>query len=76
MNKICIVTGGSSGIGLAATKAMRDAGYTVYEFSRRGEGAEELFAHPHLLGPLTGEDVSFHIDAKIQNISYICTPSP
>ena len=40
MNKVCIVTGGSSGIGLATTKAMRDAGYSVYEFSRRGEGAE------------------------------------
>ena len=39
MNKVCIVTGGSSGIGLATTKAMKDAGFTVYEFSRRGEGA-------------------------------------
>ena len=36
MNKVCIVTGGSSGIGLATTKAMKDAGFTVYEFSRRG----------------------------------------
>ena len=40
MSSVCIVTGGSSGIGLATTKAMREAGYTVYEFSRRGEGAE------------------------------------
>ena len=42
MNKVCIVTGGSSGIGLATTEAMRDAGFAVYEFSRRGEGAEGI----------------------------------
>ena len=42
MSRVCIVTGGSSGIGLATTKAMRDAGFTVYEFSRRGMGAEDV----------------------------------
>ncbi|KGJ89218.1 SDR family NAD(P)-dependent oxidoreductase [Thalassotalea sp. ND16A] len=30
MNKICVVTGGSSGIGLAIVKAFIDAGYQVY----------------------------------------------
>lgn len=34
-NKIAIVTGGSSGIGLCTALALRDAGCTVYEFSRR-----------------------------------------
>ncbi|MGN1000050.1 MAG: SDR family oxidoreductase [Faecousia sp.] len=33
--KIALVTGGSSGIGLCTAAALRDAGCTVYEFSRR-----------------------------------------
>ena len=37
MNKIAIVTGGTSGIGLAAVKALREKGCTVYALSRRGE---------------------------------------
>lgn len=35
MNQIVIVTGGSSGIGLATAKTFRAAGCTVYELSRR-----------------------------------------
>ena len=38
--KVCIITGGTSGIGLAAAREMRSAGYTVYEFSRREQGIE------------------------------------
>ena len=34
-DKAVIVTGGSSGIGRCAAAALRDCGYTVYEFSRR-----------------------------------------
>jgi NAD(P)-dependent dehydrogenase (short-subunit alcohol dehydrogenase family) len=37
MNKIAIVTGGSSGIGLASVCALRARGCTVYEFSRHGK---------------------------------------
>ena len=33
--KTALVTGGSSGIGRSTAAALRDAGYTVYEFSRR-----------------------------------------
>ena len=33
--KVAIVTGGSSGIGLCTAEALRDAGCTVYELSRR-----------------------------------------
>ena len=33
--KIAVVTGGSSGIGLCTAEALRDAGCTVYELSRR-----------------------------------------
>ena len=34
-NSVAIVTGGSSGIGLAAARALRDKGLTVYILSRR-----------------------------------------
>ena len=37
MKKIAIVTGGSSGIGKASALMLCENGYTVYEFSRRGE---------------------------------------
>ena len=34
-NKVAVVTGGSSGIGLCTAEALRDLGCTVYELSRR-----------------------------------------
>ena len=37
MNKVVIITGGTSGIGLAAVKALQERGCTVYALSRRGE---------------------------------------
>ena len=37
MNKVAIVTGGTSGIGLAAVRALREKGCTVYALSRHGE---------------------------------------
>ena len=35
MNKIAVVTGGTSGIGKAAALALKNDGWTVYELSRR-----------------------------------------
>ena len=35
MAKVCVVTGGSSGIGRCAAKSLADAGCRVYELSRR-----------------------------------------
>ncbi|MBO6159555.1 MAG: SDR family oxidoreductase [Firmicutes bacterium] len=42
MNQVAIVTGGTSGIGLAAAKALQRAGYVVYTFSRRGGGDDQI----------------------------------
>lgn len=51
MSRVAIVTGGSSGIGRYTALALRDAGYTVYEFSRRNH-------------PLDGVR---HLDADVTN---------
>lgn len=37
--KVCVITGGTSGIGLAAAREMAARGYRVYELSRRERGA-------------------------------------
>ena len=50
--KIAIVTGGTSGIGKATALALRGAGYTVYEFSRREAGVEGLH---HIRADITDE---------------------
>ncbi len=50
--KVALVTGGSSGIGLAAVNALSQAGVTVYETSRRDV---ELANGVHLPGDVTDE---------------------
>ena len=37
---VAVITGGSSGIGLNAARALRERGLNVYELSRRAENAE------------------------------------
>ena len=53
---VCLVTGASSGIGLAAARAMAERGYVVYGLSRRGVGASEV--RP-LLADVTDETAVF-----------------
>ena len=50
--KIALVTGGTSGIGLAAVNALHEAGVTVYETSRRDARLENAV---HLPGDVTDE---------------------
>ncbi len=53
MNKIAIVTGGTSGIGKAAAEALIKNGFTVYEFSRREKGIDGI---NHLSVDITDEN--------------------
>lgn len=50
--KIAVLTGGTSGIGMHTALALKNAGYTVYELSRRAQGVEGL---NHLVADVTDE---------------------
>ena len=52
MNKIAVVTGGTSGIGKAAALALKNDGWTVYELSRREKGVEGI---NHIAADITDE---------------------
>ena len=43
--RVAVITGGSSGIGLHAARALRDRGLKVYELSRRAENADPGVMH-------------------------------
>lgn len=51
--KVCLITGGTSGIGKYTALAMRSAGYAVFEISRRTEGIDGIF---HISADITDED--------------------
>lgn len=53
MKKICVITGGSSGIGKATAAEMLKKGYTVYELSRHGEPPCGV---KHITADVTDED--------------------
>lgn len=64
MNKVAIVTGGTSGIGKETALALVRRGYTVYELSRRAEGVTGLH---HLQADITDEaQVRAAVDAVMQ----------
>ena len=50
MNKVVLVTGGTSGIGRETVRALAGLGCTVYELSRRAEGPEDAI---HIQGNVT-----------------------
>lgn len=63
-NKVAIVTGGNSGIGLCTAKALRDAGCTVYEFSRRVIENEGII---HITADVTDEKAVIAAVAEVMN---------
>ena len=60
--KVALVTGGSSGIGLAAVRALVKRGVTVYEVSRRDTQIEGA---THLKGDVTNEETMISIVQQI-----------
>ena len=61
--RVAVITGGSSGIGLNAARALRDRGLKVYELSRRAENAEPGVTH--LQADVTDEA---QVDAAVAEI--------
>jgi len=62
MSKVAIVTGGSSGIGKETALCLHQAGYTVYELSRRAQGPEGLC---HISADVTKEE---QVQAAVKQI--------
>ena len=61
---VCLITGGTSGIGRCTALEMRAAGYTVYELSRRETGVEGLH---HIPTDVTDEEaVQRAVDEVVQ----------
>ncbi len=63
MNKVAIVTGGSSGIGLATARRLVGSGYTVYELSRGGHGGGGVC---HLTADVTRQEQVEQAVAQVQ----------
>ena len=62
MNKVVVITGGSSGIGLHAAKHLAQHGWRVYELSRREAGTE---AAVHIRADVTDEQ---QVKAAVESV--------
>lgn len=62
MNKVALITGGSSGIGLATVQALCAAGYCVYEMSRHAAQQTEA---THLTGDVTRPEDAHRVVQQI-----------
>ena len=76
--KVLVLTGGSSGIGLATVKLFASKGYKVYELSRSGESFDKV---KHIYCDVTNEEIvkgaikqvideQGHIDVLINNAGF------
>ena len=69
MSKVAVVTGGTSGIGLCTVKALKKAGCTVYEISRREKGTADAI---HISADVTSEEqIKKAIDSVISAEGHI-----
>lgn len=69
MNRVCVITGGTSGIGLCTAQAMANQGYTVYELSRRAQGIPGFH---HLVADVTdAQSLSEAVQTILQKEGHI-----